>query len=684
MRGPCLFAFAALIAGCNEDGTNDNCADNERIEAFTDGDGDGYGGVSVGLVCEVGDGQVAASNDCDDTNPAANPGAAEECDGIDTDCDLQKDNGFPTEEFFPDADGDLYGSSTGAVEACVAPPGYITDGTDCDDTNPAVYPTHDEICNDPPLDDDCDGLTDDADPSVNQDTLLDWYSDNDLDGFGRTGGAVIQACSQPMPNATLDNTDCNDNNPDMNPGETEVCDNGADNDCDGLADDDDDSVDPSTFMDFYEDYDGDGAGDITMVVQACRAEPGVTSANGDDCDDTNAAIAPNRPEISCDTIDNDCDALTLDNPDADMDGWLECSGDCRDNTPLVNPDAEEVPFDGIDSNCNLLEACYQDVDGDGLRTTVAVEGTDFECDDPPNVRPNLDTDCDDTDEELAWSGEWELDSDMDGFGDGLGTALVQCEDPGLGYVLLGGEVDCDDGDADIYPDAPDPCEDTIDQDCDTSDECRTCQEKFDADPTLVSGTHQIRGNGGILLDVYCDMETDGGGWTLVAATGVNPLTDTAGGWHNELTDLDAQLSRPSVWSGLRSIADSGDIRFACKLLAVDTEFAVDLSFHDVDWYGTITEGSDNESCFNVEAAATPAPERRNNLTDVLLLSSNEYDNGPLVSEDTCGDTDDFALDFDDRGMDSDTADGTDWGEADGKERCTAAGVGEAWFIFARE
>jgi hypothetical protein len=639
----------------------------------------------VGLVCTVGSGQVAAANDCDDANPAAHPGAAEECDGIDTDCDLQLDNGFDTNDYYPDADGDLHGSTTGGVAACVAPPGYIEDSSDCDDSNPAVYTGHDEVCNDPPIDDDCDLLIDDEDPSVNPDTFLDWYADNDLDGFGRMGGAALQACAQPLPNAVLDSSDCNDNNPDMNPSETEICDNGADNDCDGLQDDDDDSVDPTTFMDFYVDYDGDGAGDATMIVQACRAEPGVTSVNGDDCNDADAAIAPNRPEISCDTVDNDCDALTVDNPDLDMDGWLECDGDCRDNNPLVNPDAEELPFDGNDSNCNSLEACFQDVDGDGLRSTTTVEGTDFECDDPPNVRPNLETDCDDNDETKAWSGEWELDDDMDGFGDGLGVALVQCDDPGPGWVLLGGEVDCDDTDADVYPSAPDACEDGIDQDCDTSDECRTCQEKLDADPTLVSATYQIRGNGGILRDVWCDMETDGGGWTLVAATaGMNPLVDAAGGYHAELADLDVATNQPNVWGGLRNIADFGDIRFACKVLAVDTEFEVDLSFYDVDWYGTITQGTDVQSCFNVEAAGVTGVDRRDNLLGTLLLASNTYDSGQLVGEDTCGDADDFVLDFDDRGMDGNTADGTEWGEADGKERCGEAGVGEAWYIFARE
>ena len=78
------------------------------------------------------------------------------------------------------------------------------------------------------------------------------------------------------------------------------------------------------------------------------------------------------------------------------------------------------------------------------------------------------------------------------------------------------------------------------------------------------------------------------------------------------------------------------------------------------------------------------PRRRDNLAGVQLLPGDDWNDGGLVGEDTCADQDDFAVDFDDRGMDGDEADGTDWGEDDGKKKCTASNSGDAWFIFVRE
>ena len=52
-------------------------------------------------------------------------------------------------------------------------------GTDCDDTNALVHVQGHEICN--VVDDDCDALTDDADPSLDLLTATHWWSDIDED-----------------------------------------------------------------------------------------------------------------------------------------------------------------------------------------------------------------------------------------------------------------------------------------------------------------------------------------------------------------------------------------------------------------------------------------------------------------------------------------------------------------------
>jgi hypothetical protein len=56
-----------------------------------------------------------------------------------------------------------------------------------------------------------------------------------------------------------------------------------------------------------------------------------------------------------------------------------------------------------------------------------------------------------------------------------------------------------------------------------------------------------------------------------------------------------------------------------------------------------------------------------------------------VGEDTCDATDDFTVDFDDSGMDSNESDGTDWGEDDGARKCGMSGLETGtWFIWVRE
>ena len=58
-----------------------------------------------------------------------------------------------------------------------------------------------------------------------------WYPDADGDTFGDPDGAAFIGCDPPG-GFVLDGTDCDDVDPSVNPGEPEVCNNGADDDCD--------------------------------------------------------------------------------------------------------------------------------------------------------------------------------------------------------------------------------------------------------------------------------------------------------------------------------------------------------------------------------------------------------------------------------------------------------------------
>jgi hypothetical protein len=160
--------------------------------------------------------------------------------------------GYVMNTYYRDADEDGYGDPTNTTDAYSAPAGYVSNNTDCNDTNAAVNPGAIEVCNG--IDDDCDNLVDDADPDCvgmvcngiddDCDNLVDdadpdcvgmttYYADADGDTYGDP--AVSQdACAAPAGYVT-NNTDCDDTNADVNPGATEVR-NGIDDDCDGSVD----------------------------------------------------------------------------------------------------------------------------------------------------------------------------------------------------------------------------------------------------------------------------------------------------------------------------------------------------------------------------------------------------------------------------------------------------------------
>lgn len=85
--------------------------------------------------------------DCDDSNGSVNPSVIEVCDGIDNNCDGQIDEGL-LNTYYADADGDGFGDINNSVQACTTPTGYVSDNTDCDDTDAAINPDADEICGD--------------------------------------------------------------------------------------------------------------------------------------------------------------------------------------------------------------------------------------------------------------------------------------------------------------------------------------------------------------------------------------------------------------------------------------------------------------------------------------------------------------------------------------------------------
>ena len=231
--------------------------------AMPDADGDGTGD----------------SADCAPEDAGIHPGSPEICDGIDQDCDGHIDWGAPGGPYYYDRDGDGFGDPTMEIQTCEAAPGYIADGSDCDDDRADISPAAPEVCDG--LDNNCDGGVDlDA-----EDGQL-WYPDLDLDGFG--AGAPILSCGLEA-DRVANGADCDDTDAAVHPGAAEVCDDlDLDENCNQLADDADPTVDPATGLSCWLDSDGDGYGDAALDRWGCEP-PADCVANDADCDDTDPA-----------------------------------------------------------------------------------------------------------------------------------------------------------------------------------------------------------------------------------------------------------------------------------------------------------------------------------------------------------------------------------------------------------
>ena len=244
----------------------------------------------------------------------------------------------------------------------------FTEDVDCDDADSAVHPEASEVCDG--VDNDCDGSIDGDDDDLEG---TSFYLDSDGDGYGDED-AAIQACVAPSGYVDVSG-DCDDGDAALSPESSEVCD-GVDNDCDGLIDDEDDSLDTSTGSTFYLDGDLDGFGDASSPVQACLSAEGYVS-DASDCDDTDASMNPAAVDTPLDGVDQNCDG---------SDGCLDL--DCDGNTDvfvssffehsqqLLMGDGASLTSEASLSACRSYDSDYSDFNGDGYIDLVVAP---FEC-----------------------------------------------------------------------------------------------------------------------------------------------------------------------------------------------------------------------------------------------------------------------------------------------------------------
>jgi large repetitive protein len=632
----------AAIEVC-DDGADQDC---DGIDLASDADGDGWASdlCLVGDDCDDADPAVNpgvdldgdgwhACLDCNDLFDFINPGAPEVCgNAIDEDCSGDDD--------LPDVDGDGYTSVPCGGDDCddddpAVNPGVDVDldgfdaCADCDDLEPTVNSAATEVCDS--VDNNCDGSTDDVDadgdgdPPIacggtdcdDNDPSVGAGTDRDADGY--------DACE-----------DCDDDEATTYPGAPEVCD-GVDSDCDGLEDGLDVDVGAVTAPPLTA-----GPSSGTINVYAVTTIALVVAGAGADVFDLNVtldvAIDPTndisftltsplgttvplasnvgdywsadfadtvfddeatvpigdgiapfagsfQPEGDLSAFDGEdpngiwsleftswgvayapgtlnewyLDFELLDIDDDDGDGWVGC-GDCDDADVSVFPGAPEVCLDGIDQDCDGLDLAG-DMDGDGY-ADMACGGDD--CDDTdPAVSPGVDSDgdgssvcedCDDTDPanfpgnpEVCADG---IDQDCDGV-DATGDA----DEDGFVDVACGGD-DCDDADPYVNP--------VADWDGDGSPGCDDCD---DFDPTRFPGNVELCLDG---VDNDCDGEVDesdadGDGYPALGCPGgsdcddddpdVNPGVDVDGdGWS---ACMDCDDADPDVNPSVEEICGDG-------------------------------------------------------------------------------------------------------------------------------
>jgi hypothetical protein len=388
---PTGYVSQALAGDCNDDDKNLN----PNTVWFKDVDKDGYTDGTTKVSCvKPSDEYVLSASllDCNDNDPNINPGKMEICDGKDNDCDGQTDEGFNvgqscsvglgecarTGQYVCKADG--FGTECNAVAG--APSLEICDGKDNDcngqiDENltRACYTGPSgtqgvgecragiQICTNGvwgtcqgevlPQSEICDGKDNDCNGQIDEGAKLVFYKD--LDGDGYTDGTTQVGCSAPsgyVSSAT--SGDCNDNDPNINPGKTEICD-GKDNNCNG-------QIDEGVLLVFYKDKDGDGYGDVNDQTLACSQPTGYVS-NSSDCNDNDPNVSPGKTEI-CDGKDNNCDGQT----DEGFNVGQSCTvgvGECARTGQYV------CKADGSGTQCNATP---------GTPTAEICDNKDNDCD----------------------------------------------------------------------------------------------------------------------------------------------------------------------------------------------------------------------------------------------------------------------------------------------------------------
>ena len=286
----------------------------------------------------------------------------------------------------------------------------VSASIDCNDNNAAINPGATEICDAANVDENCNGLADNADATAADAGKTNFYADIDNDTY--TLASASRFCDSVTGYRTAASllTDCDDTNAAVYPGAVENCANdGVDNNCNGEANSDAEAIDSVAY---FVDFDADNFGSsVAVAQQSCVAVVG-SVLDHTDCNDASAAVYPGAVENCANNgVDNNCDGSNLESDaidrttyyaDTDGDGagdastatlsctqaagYVTVAGDtCTNDANKLAPGGCGCGTPDTDANADGNPDCY----GQIAALTLAADQTYYAAGEQVLVRVNM-------------------------------------------------------------------------------------------------------------------------------------------------------------------------------------------------------------------------------------------------------------------------------------------------------